>query len=798
MLTDLRHAARALAKTPVFTAAAVLCMALGVGANTAIFSVVDALLLRPLPVRALDRMVVVQQDLLNLGLTDAQLDPPAAADIAARTDLFDASAATQSIRYNLAIDGAEPARIDAARTMGAFFELFGGRPALGRYYRPDASRENVMIVVLGYDLWRDRFGGDSSVIGRTVRLNGNVMEVVGVASPGLRYPRTADAWTPFPVDSTFTKLRGRLWMTVVGRLRPGVSHEQLPAQLALEVRRWSAANEGLREMQLRLHARPLVDFLAGELRQIVLVLMGAVCFVLLIACANVACLQLVRAAGRARELAVRAALGASRTSLTRPLLAESALLAAAGGALGVGFGMLAVRALVLWGPAQYPALHDVRLDATVLAFALGVVVLAALAFGTVPALRASRADPHDALRAAAGRGSSAGRAQHRFLHGAVVTQVAFTFTLVLGAGLLIRSLTGLLATDPGFRPERTLTAQVALPRLLYPAAERRAGFYETVIERLRSTPGVEAVAAVSYLPFSGDDDSSPFQISGRTVPPDAEQPHASYNIVSEDFFRAMGIELLRGRAFVPTDAAGAPLVAVVDEELARRYFPGEDPVGRRITQMGDLTIVGVVRSVKQRELSAPDKATIYYPIRQNTPGSVAFVVRGTLPAGALATAVRSAVAAQDATLPVFGIRTMEERVAESLGARRLAVYVLAGFAGLALVLAATGIYGVLSYTVSQRTRELGIRTALGAQAGDVVSIVMRSGARLTVAGLLIGGVGFVALNGVLTSVLYGVSPNDAFVFVSAAAVLGGAALIACYLPARRAAQVSPVIAMQGE
>ena len=536
---------------------------------------------------------------------------------------------------------------------------------------------------------------------------------------------------------------------------------------------------------------PFVTFLAGELRPIVLLLMGAVAVVLLTACANVACLQLVRATGRARDLAVRAALGARAGDLVRTPLAESAAVAALGCVLGVALGALAVAALARWGPAQFPQLRAARLDPAVLGFAVAASALAALVFGVAPALRATRADPQDALRAST-RGTSAGADRHRFLQGAVVAQVGLALALLLASGLMFRSLSRLLTTDPGFRPEGVLTAQLALPRVAYPY-ERRGPFIDALVERLTALPGVQAAGIAEFLPFADGTDSSPFEIVGRPLDPHGDHPHANYNIVSKGYFRAMGMRVRLGRPFGPTDAAGTPPVIVVDRTLAERYFPGENPLGKRLRQLGGLgkedpVIIGVVDDVKQESLGQEPHATIYYTYRQTAPAGFAVALRSALPEGSLAGAVRATVAARNPLIPVYDVRLMRDRVDESLGARRLAVWVLGAFAALALTLALLGISGVLSYTVSQRAHELGIRMALGARRADVVRLVVRQGAALTLGGLAAGALVYLAAGRLLGAALYGVGPYDPATIVAAALLLGAVALGASWIPARRAAR----------
>ena len=801
MIRQLRLAARALLRAPGFTMAAVLCIALGVGANTAVFSALDAVLLRPLDVPDLDRMVVVKMDLPKLSITDGQLGPPESAEVLARADLFDAGAALQSRRFTLADDrGSESQRIAGARTLGDFFTLLGGRPTLGRYYTPDASTQGAKVAVLSHAFWRDRFGADRGIVGRTIRLNGVAYEVVGVASPAARYPRTAQVWMPYPVDSSFAGQRGRMYMDVVGRLRPGVTQEELGNQLALESRRWMEKyGDGYDRSGLALHALPLRDALAGDLRPILVALVGAVALVLLIACANVACLQLVRAAGRARELAVRAALGAERGRLAGVLVAESVMIAALGGALGVALGSVAVWSLRMFGPARFPALQAVRLDVPVLAFAVGVTTLAAVVFGLAPALRVMYVDPQTALRANGGRGMAGGAGQQRTLRTAVVGQIALALALMLGAGVVARSLGNLIAVDPGFRPDEVLSAQIALAGEAYGPVERRVAFHDQVVAKLRASAGVLDAATVSYLPFTGGSDSSPFTVVGRSTPAGGEPPHANYNIVTPGLFRTLGMTMVSGRDFDANDRRTSAPVAIVDEQLARLYFPGQNAVGQHIKTWSDpIEIVGVVRSVKQEQLGAADKATIYYPHTQNVASGAAIVVRSALPAPAVERLIRAAVTEQDRLVPVFDVKPLRRLVDESLGARRLAATVFGAFAALSLVLAALGIYGVLSYAVAQRTRELGIRAALGAGRGEVSRLVLRQGARLAVAGLSIGTVAFLVLGRGLEALVFGVGPRDPLTLVAGVSVLGAAALLASWIPARRAARIDPAISLRAE
>jgi len=802
---DARYALRGMATRPVYTATVVLTLALAIGANTAIYSVVDSVLLRPLPVRGLDELVVIRDDLLGLGLHDMDVSPGEALDLMERRDLFQAVTAFSTRNLNLTGSG-EPQRIAAAATLGEFFGVFGVRPHIGNLYRPENSENgNHDVVVLSYAFWRDVAGADPRIVGTTIRLNDRAYKVVGVASPEFRYPRTAQLWMPSQITPKMRGAGGRFsqYLTAVARVRPGITLEQLRGQLAAEAERWHerfGARAYNPAHQHRMLAVPFVDFLSGQLRPILLVLTGAVAFVLLIACANVASLQLVRAAGRAKELAVRAALGAGRWPIVRQLLVENLVLALAGGLAGLAVGYLAIRLIARSDAAQFAMLRDVQLDTPVLAFTVVVTLLAALLFGTVPAFRAGRVNVTEVIKESAGRGTSAGVARGRFLQGAVVVQVALALVLLVGSGLVLRSLSRLLESDPGFRAENVLTMQLALPSARYQDAAATLAFHDALVERLRALPGVQGVGTAYGLPFSELDNSSPFRIEGRPVSPGDPERHANMWFVGGDYFRTMGIPLRKGRVFTDADAEGTQVVSIIDEALARQFFPNEDPIGKQISQGLASTIVGVVGSVKKSDLAAPDKATIYYSYRQQpwAVDNMAVTVRTTLPTSDAARMLRSAVREQDRSLPVFDVLAMEERVTRSLGARRLAATVLSGFTALSLLLALLGVYGVLSYSTTQRTHEIGIRMALGAKPGDVVAMVLRSGVMLAGAGLAIGTLAFVSLGRVLSSLLYGISPRDPATLTGSIVLLAAVALLASYLPARRAARVDPVEALRAE
>jgi putative ABC transport system permease protein len=597
--------------------------------------------------------------------------------------------------------------------------------------------------------------------------------------------------------------RGTLIMTPVARLRDGIAPEQVRDGMRRELASWADKYDSdgyLDESAYRVRSMPLTDMLSGELRPVLLALLGAVMVVLFIACANIASLQLVRTTGRSREIAVRAALGAGRWPIVRQFLVESLALALLGGLVGVALGMLALRALAQWDGTAYQALRDVRLDATVLALTIGVTLLAGLAFGVVPAWRASRVDAHDALKANSSRSASLGEARHRFLQVAVVAQVALTLVLLLGSGVMVRSLSRLLDTDPGFRAENTLSMQIAPPGSRYSWA-RRSELYRQLLDVLRVIPGVESVGMTASLPFSDMGvDSSPFQIHGAPPLPEGQQRHAAAIPVSPDFFRTLGIPMLRGRAFTDADGPKAPPVVIVDDQLAKQYFPNEDPVGRVIDHFGSsLTIVGVVSTIHQAELGGEHKAAVYYPLAQQAFPSVGITVRSAMPADAIMSSVRRAIQSIDPMLAIYDVQAMPVRIERSLGTRRLAVTVLGGFATVALLLAMLGTYGVLSYSTSQRTRELGIRLALGADPGEVVRMVLRNGLMLASIGIVVGAVIYEGIGGrVLSALLYGVGARDPLTLGVGVVLLASAAWLACWIPARRAASVDPAVTLRTE
>lgn len=800
---DVRYALRTLRRSPGFTTVAMLTLALGIGANTAIFSVLNAVLLRPLPTPGLDRLVVMEADVPSLNVLKTAFAPLEVFHLAAREDLFEAMTGFRSGDRTLTGHG-EPVRITTAATLGDFRGVFAPRLHAGTFYRPEQSVEGPReVAVLSYGLWQQLSGGDASFIGSTIELDGITHEVVGVLDREFRYPNGVQVWVPFALTEHQAN-RGSWIMTTVARVRPGIGPERLAGRLDIEAARWK---EQFFEGQT-LRANRFIEYHAGQLGPIVLVLMGAVIFVLLIAAANVGSLHLVRASGRGREIAVRGALGAGQFRIARQLLVESSLLACAGGVAGLLVAAGTLRAFERWLPAQQMHLADIPLDGTVLGFTATVVVLVATAFGTVPAVRAARMQPQQVLRESV-RSSTAGIGRHRLLQASVVTQVALALVLLLGAGLMIRTLFGLFAANPGFHAENVVTAQISVPPSAYPESERRLAFFDEVLARARAIPGVEHAALIYGLPFADQIDSSPFEIPSRPQQPDDPQRHHEARIISGDYFRTMRIPLLAGRSFddterPPSEMSGdASLVAVIDETFADQFFPGENPVGQVFATgyfgMTPATIIGVVARVDQREVGGAPKASAYYSYRYaRSQPRRSIVMRSTRPVANVVDALRAVVKDMDPNVPLYDVQPMRARIEQSFGPRRMAMLALGVFAGLSLLLAMLGVYAVMRYTTNERTREIGICMALGAAGGDVVRSILRDAAAVILAGIAIGVAAALIAARAMEAILFGVTASDPLTLVASAAVLGVVALVACYLPAQRATRVDPMIVLRAE
>jgi putative ABC transport system permease protein len=796
---DIRFGARALAKSPGFTVVAVLTLGLAIGANTAIFSAVNRVLLHPLKVPLLDRIYMVYQNMPGLNLVKGPLTPSEAETLAARKDLFEVFAGIDEPEFTLTGAG-EPQRLAGAQTMGRFFDLFSLTPAVGHFYHAEDSQNgNTRVAVLSNSFWRTWAGGDPGVVGRSIELSGQTYQVIGVMPAGFGYRQGTQVYVPLEITQRMREQSP--WMiTALARVRGGETTEQFNAGMARLTAEFTKdpAKAPSPEYHFSFSGEPLTDRLAGDLKPLLMLLMVAVSLVLLIACANVANLQLVRGAGRAREMAVRAAMGAGRWPIMRQLIVENALLAGAGGALGLGLGYLAIRSLRGMQATQFPALRDLHLDGPVLGFAAAVTMLAVLFFGIAPTLRAGRTSVSGILRDAA-RGSSAGSGRNRLLRVSAATQVALSLMLLLGAGLLIRSLSLLLGIDPGFKASHVLTFSLALPSATYREGSQKAGFFEDITARIAALPGIESVGAISDLPFGGGENSSTFTIVGKPVDPGQPERHADMRFVQGDYFKTLGIPLIRGRWFGPEDHNGSAMVSVIDESLARQYFGTEDPVGKALNQGPTSTIIGVVGTVKHNQLDESDLPVIYYTYSQAPWYSTLYLtVRTQQDAPSLMQLAKAKVAEIDKNLPVYDVSPLQQRVDKTLGTRRLAMAVLSVFAVVALLLALLGVYGVLSYSTSRRAHELGIRMALGAVPGDLIRMVLGSGLALTLVGLAVGLAGFLVLARLLSTVLYGVTPRDPVTIVAGVAVLASGAILAAYIPARRAARVDPVEALREE
>ena len=809
LLQDLRYAVRTLTRSPGFALVAILTLALGIGANTAIFSVINAVLPRPLPYAEPDRLVDVNHFYPSLHNLRAGVSAPGFRDYSARRDVFEHAAVEQPAALNLTGAG-EPERVNVVRVSGEFFTTLGVDAALGRTLRPDeANAGHNQVVVLSDGYWRRKFGGDRGVIGRTLRLNDLDYAVVGVMPPSFRdfFGRQAELWTPIVLDPAAfgDNNRTRENLSFIARLAPGVTEPKAQAEMHALAGKLKAGYPNSYSSDWDLQVTTLDDEATGGIRRSLLVLLGAVGFVLLIACANVANLQLARIAARSREFAVRVALGASPRRLARQLLTESVLLSLAGGALGLLLAAWGVPALLALNPRGLPDATSLRPDLPVLGFTLLTAVLAGVLFGLMPALQMGRADVQESLKEG-GRGAVGERRSLALRRGLVVTTVALALTLVAGAGLLVRSFSRLVGVDPGFQPDHLLTFNIALPADKYANDTVRAAALERLNAAIGAVPGVVTAGGTTAIPFGGGWGTASFNVEGYQPPPNAPMPWGDMRAVTETYLPAIRARLLAGREFTEADRLGGARVCIVDEVLARRYWPNADPVGKRITfnNLADstiqwITVVGVVRHTLHTGFDDDaSRVQVYFPITQVAQPFLGFVARTTGEPQAALGAVRAAVATVDPDLPLAGVNTMEGLMAQRTGPRRFSVVLLGGFAALAMALAMIGLYGVMSFVVTQRTRELGVRLALGAAARDVLGLVLREGVRLALVGVGIGLVAALLLTRLMRSMLFGVGITDPATFVLAPLLLVAVALLASWVPARRAVKVDPVEALRSE
>ena len=801
MASDIRLAFRTFSKNPGFAVISIAALALGIGANTAIFSAVNGVLLNPSGVRSADRVVALRVHYFKLGLKDIDVSATDYADILKMTDVFDAAAFAGGLPLNFT-GGAMPELIKTGSVSPRWFDVFGVRPALGRTFTEEENQPaNHHYVVLSNGLWQRLFGSDPNIVGKKAMFNEQPFEILGVMPKGFGLPEQAELWTPIALtaDRYIPQNRFNEQYFCAARLKDGVTFEQAAArvkQATADIVR--SEGQGKNEPQWGMFLKPFTDQFAGSLKLALTVLMSAAGLVLLIACANVAGLQLARASGKSREIAIRQALGASRWQLTRQLLTESLLLSLAGGLLGLALGYFGIGFLSTTVLSTNSVLETVSLDWRVLVFTAAIAILSGVFFGIAPALRGSTDKHHETLKEG-GRSGTAGSAKQRFRSALVMVELALALVLLAGTGLFLRSLERVRDINPGINPSGVLTGVAILPEAKYKDDKSRATFAASVIEKLKNSPQIDMAAAVMPLPFSGANWHSSFRIEGRQRDPSEPSPHGGSRFVSADYFRLMGIPLVKGRYFTDADRDGSQLVAIIDTKLAATYFKDEDPIGRRIERGGGwLTIVGTVAYNRHDELESESKGAYFLPIAQVAPPVMTFLVKTAGNPLAMRKTMTSAVIDTDPAQPLFSIKTMSQRIDETLGTRRTVVTLLTLFGALALVLAGLGLYGVISYAVAQRTQEFGIRMALGAAQSQVLGQVLRQGGLVVFAGIAVGLVAALACGRLIASQLYQVESYDVVTFLGATAVLALVAMAAAIVPARRATKVDPMIALRYE
>jgi len=808
LLQDLRFGVRTLAKSPGFAVVALLTLALGIGANSAIFSVINAILLRPLSYKNPEQLMLVNHNYQKINLK-ASVSAFGFAHYRDNAKSFESLTAVTGWAANLTGEG-EPERLTGQTVSANFFELLGANAAMGRTFAVGEDSEGKnRVVVLSHGFWQRRFGGDRNILNKTLSLNGENYTVVGVMPPSFQYGREfgmiVDLWSPivFTPQQLSSNSITNEFLSVIGRLRPGVSQQQAQAEMhniAANLRQQYMQGADATNWDLLLTS--FREQVVGDISTMLWIVMLVVGFVLVIACANVANLLLARAAARQKEIAVRTALGARRWRIIRQLLTESLLLSVVGGAFGLLIGYWGVKALVALNEDRIPRANEISLDWKVLLFTFGVSIVTGVLFGIVPAIQTTKTDLHETLKE--GGRNAAATTKQWIRSSLVVVEIALALAVLVGAGLLVKSFLHVQQVNPGFNPEGMLTMHLSLPMTKYSEAPQRANFYKQVINDVRSLPGVQSVGAVSVLPLSGGGSSGSFRIEGRDVPPGQSSPHGARWAATSDYFKTMGIPLIRGRYFEERDTAEALPVAIIDQSLAQKYWPNEDPLGKRIVFEGTRDnplwreIVGIVGHVKHTDLEGESRAQYYMPHQQRPQPNMALVIRTPNDPNALAGSVRGIIKSVDSDLPVFRVRTMDQFVADSMTQRKFALLLICVFACLALLLSAIGLYGVMAYSVTQRTHELGLRMALGAQASDVLKLVVKQGMLLAVIGLAIGVVGAIFLSRLMKTMLFNVSATDPLVFVAIALTLAAVALLACFVPARRATKVDPMVALRYE
>ena len=802
LLKDVRYGIRSLLKQPAFTAIAVITLALGIAGNTVIFSAVNSLLVKPLAFPELDRMVAIWEARLSQGVERNEVTMADYLDWRKQNQTFEQMGLYRWWSANLT--GVEPPeRIQGFLVSTNFLDVTGVKPFIGRAFSAEEDQPGKdAVVILNYGLWQRRFGGDANIVSKTVSLNGVKRTIIGVLPKEFNYPSGMDVMAPLALTPELASNRDNHTYYVLGRLKQNVSLPLAQTDLSTIAARlekdYPQANTGHGVV-----VYPIVEDTVRFYARALWVLMGAVGFVLLIACANVANLTLARSSTRQREIALRLALGASRSRIIRQLLTESVMVALIGGALGVliaYWGIDAMRAANPGEAAKFaPGWEHLGINFPVLVFTLGVSVLSGALFGLAPAWQASKPDLNDALK----EGGRTTSSSHRLRNGLVICEVALALMLLVSAGLLLRSFLSLLNTDPGFNSTNLLTMKLVLPAAKYKDDQARAAFYSELLNRIRVLPGVESVAAVNYLPLGGSNSSDIFLIEGLPEPPPGQEFVGRYRVCTPDYFQTMGIPILKGRAFTEQDKVDAPRVVIVNETLAQKYWPNQDPINKRMRFTGPLEknpwiqVVGVVKDVKH-DLSLPMSSDYYLPQNQDTWSSMVLVAKTKTEPMSMAAPIRQQVWAIDKDEPVFDVRTMQQVRALSVALYSFSSVTLTIFAAVALILSAVGIYGVMAYVVTQRTHEIGIRMALGARSRDVLRLVVRHGMTLALIGVGVGLGGAWALTRFMSSLLVGVSPTDAVTLSAVSLCLISIALIACYLPARRATKVDPLVALRYE
>ena len=804
LLQDLRYAMRQLLKSPGFTAVAVITLALGIGANTAVFSVVDQVLLHPLPYPDSDRIVKVSQTFQGISTDDAS---PAnyldwvSQDQLSQNQVFAQMAASRGWQGSLSA-GDRPERVRGTMTTPSFFSLFGVGPILGRGLQAsDAQPGNDHVVVLGYGLWQRYFAANRALVGRNIRLNGEQYTVVGVMPPNFSPDEYGELWLPSPwgvpthplvPDKDPRQFRDRNYLDVWARLKPGVTVQQARAELDTIARRLEKQYPDSND-KTGVSFLPLHDYVVGDIRPVLLVMLAAVFAVLLIGCANVANLLLARATSRAKEIAIRTTLGASRRRLLRQLLTESVLLALVGGVLGLLLAVAAIPWLLALSPPDIRQFKQIGINQEVLAFSFLASVVCGVAFGLVPALQGSRLNPNEFLKEG-GRVSTANQARTR--SALVIAEVGLSLVLLVGAGLLVKSFARLMDVNPGFDPDHLLTFNLGLPSSTDPA--HQLAFYQQVLQQLQTLPGVRAAGAVSRLPLAGGNSSRSFSVPG------SEKGHdADIRVSTPDYFRAMGIPLLKGRSFSASDVGSSLNLAVVNEALARTVFPGQDPIGKQLSNFGPdnltLQIVGVVGNVRHVGLDTEPHSEIYQLLGQAQWPSMFVAIRSaTSDATSVTSAAQNVVWSVNKDVPLANVRTMQDVIANSVQPRRFSMLLLTIFAAVAMLLAAIGLYGVMSYSVAQRTKEIGIRMALGARRPDVLALVVKQGMALVLVGIAAGALLSLGMTRLMSGMLFGITASDPLTFAGVSVLLGLVAFLANYVPARRAASADPMVALRYE